>query len=162
MKVVFNSDRVIEYLVPDDTVVKAGRSVPFVETEQPSLNAEIDYAHPVSPIGQTVPPEAETFEQQWFILPKPQADVWTAKVAEGYFDETTNITLKTTPEAQSLFTSKVIWVREAVHAGVLNGQSEVYVYDHLDERKVLTVDDFRALMVRYGAHCDELFDLYAP
>lgn len=87
---------------------------------------------------------------------------WIDKSNEGYTDQVTNIKLKTTEEAKSVFTSMIVLLNEAISQGFLNSKTIVSIWDYNDEEKQMTVSDAKTLLTRYGLFCKVLHDVYKP
>lgn len=105
---VFSADRVITRIVPEGTVVKPGRSVPFVDTEPPSYNPATEQLLSVSPIGTTVDPEATEVLQQWEVVVRPphsvRKDIILMRIlAAGKVAEAMQVVENLTPENKFLF-----------------------------------------------------------
>jgi hypothetical protein len=109
---------------------------------------------------------------------RPQPDwsaLWVEEVAfreqiasyvdaldSGYIDSETGITLKTTAHAQAMFTSMVTMLQEGLCLGVITNSTEQVIWNFDNEPVTLTVLEIRQLLFRYGMHCKNFFDLYAP
>ena len=94
--------------------------------------------------------------------PPSQAQIYAAQLAAGYTDEATGIKLKTTEQAQSKFTQGLVLIARALDAGQLTDESTFSIWDFDNVEHVLTVADYRALILRYGLFCQQLFNVYAP
>jgi len=94
--------------------------------------------------------------------PLPADQIYAQHLAAGYADAETGITLKTTEAAQSKFTQGLVLITRALAAGQLTEESSFSIWDASNTEHVLTVTDYRALMLRYGLFCQSLFNLYAP
>ncbi len=93
--------------------------------------------------------------------PQPtQAEIYFAQQAQGYLDSETGLLLKTTEAAQSSFVRLLTLLREAESLGAL--PPTAIIWDATNSPHELSVIDLRALMVRYGLYCAQLFAEFAP
>ncbi len=91
-----------------------------------------------------------------------EAEVWRAKLTEGWLDPVTKIRLKTTEEARNLFAGQVVMIREAIDQGQLSNDVLMPIWDFYEQPHTLSVGAIRNLLIRYGMAWQTMFNQYAP
>jgi hypothetical protein len=105
---VFSAERIVTHIVPEGTVIKPGRYLPYVETEPPTYNPATEQLVAVNPIGTAVDPEATEVLQQWEVVARPPHTVRKDTIlmrilAAGKVAEAMQVVENLTPENKFLF-----------------------------------------------------------
>jgi len=107
-------------------------------------------------------PEEQAAEIAANAVPPSPEEIWQNKLAEGYLDVPSGIKLKTTMDAQSLFTSMVALVKEGLDMSALTNDTNVSIWDYNGVEQSMTVLAMRQLLFRYGLYCKSIFDAFKP
>lgn len=91
-----------------------------------------------------------------------EQEIYEAQLAAGYEDATTGIKLKTTERAWQMFSAQVTLIQVALNAQAITTSTPQTFFDFHGQQQALTTGQFIGLMLRYGAHCREIFINYAP
>lgn len=113
---------------------------------------EATRANAVADIVDNPPPPA----------PPPQDQIYADHLAAGFDDPVTGIKFKTVERAQAKFGRMCTLIDLATNQGAMSADSVVTLFDYSEAQHELTVAEFRALMLRYGIYCKQLFDQFAP
>lgn len=90
--------------------------------------------------------------------PDTQDQIYNKLIHNGYLDQQTGFKLKTDLESQSLFTNYTTLLQMGVDYNSVP-LSQIIDFDDYDNNvKYLTIQDFFALMFRYGMYCKTIFD----
>ena len=110
--------------------------------------------------------ETKQFINHYKVIPLSQLEIesklYSKSLNDGYSDATLNIKLKTTQNAQNLFSQLAVFIQLGLTAGVIDMNSLYVIWDFDDKPINITIGNLIGLLLRYGGYCKQLFDDYAP
>jgi hypothetical protein len=99
--------------------------------------------------AQEVNGTCETYEEEVSETPS-QVLPFGEKFDSGYFDETEQVKIKTSKDAQQKFTGAVVMINSALMVGAMTGESPTDFWDYNGQKHTISAGRFIGLMLRYG------------
>lgn len=110
--------------------------------------------------------ENQQFIKVYRVVAMSQAEInakmWSSSLEAGYTDPVLNIKLKTTLNAQSMLSQMITLISQGLSFGAITDSSQMAIWNYDNQEVALTSLEIRQLLFRYGLHCKNMFDLYAP
>ena len=149
----------VTQVVADDvrTALPAGQAYLRLVEVKPEIDAA---THRLQLIGDEI--AGAKVVRRWGAIPLTSEQIWQGHLDAGYVDALTGIKLKTTEYAQAKFSQAEIWLKSALEQGALTPASQQTIFDFDDVERTLSVAELRGLLLRYGFHCVQIFNNYAP